>query len=111
VIVASYGGVIRIHNPAVLPDVFGTLSQLAMVELVTFQSSVLNEARAHVLRHKRATQIAQAVCKDDSYFCFGVDGDVIGSPNVKAWCSYGKNCPQGLLGVIAEKVESVTPSA
>lgn len=106
-IVASHGGLIAVKERVYLPEVFLRLSTLAMVELYSCQASLLDAIREHVLTHKWRSRIGPLVHRDESHFCFGVDGDTLSSEKFgfETWCSYGKNCPEDLSRTIEGFVE------
>lgn len=105
-VAASYGGLLKVVRSDALVIAFETLSQLAMVELYCVRKPLVEEIRDHVIRQKWRSRPRQIVGHDETYFCYGVDGDARQASEVYAWCLYAHKCPESLRNAIAPFIQS-----
>jgi hypothetical protein len=103
IIAASRGGLIRVHDKQLIPDVFTRLSNCAVAELYSFNRNLTNDVKDHVQRNKWRSQIGEVIREDDGYFCFGVDGDTFCTDTgIIGWCAFGKQCPPSLINIVQQ---------
>ena len=95
--VASWGGLVVCRGGRSIPLVFQKLAHLAMVELYSFTSPLLADFQPHVLKYKWRSRPSAIIHRDESYFCFAVDGDHMESKTgIAVRYSYGPSCPSEL---------------
>jgi hypothetical protein len=101
-VAASHGGLMRVTERSALIETFGELAHLAMVELYSFRKSLLPGVIDYVRQMKWRSFIGTRIgAEDESYFCFGVDGDSTNTDlQYFCWASYGEECPDDLRQLV-----------
>jgi hypothetical protein len=102
----GHGGVVRVNEPSVAKDIFGTLSSRSTVELYSFGRQYREAVEDHVQRKTWQSEIGIIVGDDPSYFCLGVEDDsLLVSSGKFAWCTFGAECPLGLHSVVTGETQ------
>ena len=85
--------------------VLDALGSLAMVELFSCSSGLLDELIKHVQGQTWRSRPGLVVSKDDGYFAFGFDGDSDDSEGgFYTWCAVGNACPRELSECLADYI-------
>jgi hypothetical protein len=96
-IAAAHGGLVQVVERSALPEVFRTLSELAMVEMYSFDSARLEAVVQAAKTGRWRARIGPLAGADLAYFSLGVDGDNHESADgLLAWVSFGGECPMSL---------------
>lgn len=96
--VAAQSGLVLINDRHGLKRAFENLATLAMVELYSFNTQFLERVVDHVKVRTWRSRIGQVIGYDETYFCFGVDGDsTYTKTGLFGWYSHAARCPTDLI--------------
>jgi hypothetical protein len=99
-------GLIQILDTQKLPAIFDVLSELAVVELFSFDENLITSVEQYSKRNGRNGQAYDIILEDKSFFCFGIMGDSeSSSTGYVFWVSYGEECPSDLKYFVKEIFE------
>ena len=106
-VAASRGGFIQVLDSESVCSSFTKLTNSAMVEIYSFSSEFLDEVKRYVAANRWKSLIGTVIGRDESYFCYGVNGDDEGGP--QGWVSFGATCPENLKRVPLKVAELLNP--